>query len=147
MNLEQTDALVGLVISVCVLGGILVGWAKWLRPRYRRNRDRFVSAMDSLVGRDAVYDSITGKEIAPALPGMGVRMAQQEQQMQVLTDAVAKIAESHERLDDHERRLHKLEVAAVERVVTRAESAEAWRAIAAVAETQPPDADTPPELD
>jgi hypothetical protein len=43
------------------------------------------------------------------------------------------------RLDDHDRRLKRLEEGVVERVVTKAESAAAWRAVEAIA-SQPDDA-------
>jgi hypothetical protein len=62
--------------------------------------------------------------------------------MGVLTDAVAKLADSSLRLDDHEGRLKRLEEGVVERVVTRAESTAAWRAVEAIA-THPEHDDTP----
>lgn len=150
MDLEQTNALIGLGIGAATLLGIVIGWMKWVRPRIRKGVDQVTGVRDAILGREAIVDSITGKELAPALPGMGVRMAQQEavsklqqEQMTLLTDAVAKLANTHQRLDDHDRRLNALEAAAIERVATKAESVAAWRAVAAVAGDK--DVDEPTE--
>jgi hypothetical protein len=84
-------------------------WVRWIRPSYRSAKADFIAARDAVVGRDAVVDTITGRTLAPALPGVGVRLDKHEQQMDVLTNAVAKIADSHVRLEDHEARIAKLE--------------------------------------
>lgn len=95
---------------------------------------------DAILGRDPVTDSITGKELAPALPGIGVRMEHQERQMETLTQAVRTIADTQvtvaaiqQEVADHRGRIRRLEEATVERVVSRAESAAAWRAMEAAA--------------
>lgn len=133
----------GLVAVAAAIGALallgkyaLKGW------RWQRAFSRKATAIgDAILGRDAVVDSITGKEIAPPLPGMGVRMAHQEQQMEAITVAVTKLASQQEYLVDHERRIKALEDQAVERVVTRAESAAAWRAVEAVAKNDPPESE------
>ena len=109
---------------------------RWARPRYQRLASKVTGVFDAILGRDAVVDSITGKELAPPLPGMGVRMAHQEQQMELLAVTVTKLAnqQSHfqrleERVDSNTERIKALEDAQLERVVTRAESAQAWRTI------------------
>lgn len=140
MTLDETQTLVAIASSGAAVLAAAIGWLRWVRPRFRRVRADFVAARDSIVGRDPVMDTITGVERLPALPGIGVRMATTEQQLGVLTDAVAKIADSHVRLENHEERIARLEAASVERVVTKAESAAAWRAVEAVAQ-----ASTPPE--
>lgn len=138
-----------LIIGVCTAIVLLAGAYKVLwhgRRRGNGHRDPgLIKAIlrdlrggrDALLGRDAVVDTITGEERVPALPGIGVRMAHQEQQMELLTEAVAKLASTHTRLENHETRILKLEEAAVERVVTRAESAAAWRAMEAAALATP----------
>lgn len=131
MNLAEVSATTGLALSLCALLAVLGGWLRWIRPRWRNGRREITAVRDAILGREAQFDSITGKEISPALPGMGVRMAHQEQQMELITSAVARLAETHERLENHESRIKKLEDAAVERVVARAESAAAWRAMEA----------------
>lgn len=138
--IEGTNEAVALALGVAALLGVLVGWVRWVRPKIRRGRREVTAVRDAILGRDAITDSITGKEIEPALPGMGVRMAQQEQQMAIITDAVAKIADSHLRLESLESRVKVLEDARVERVVTQVESAQAWRAIANAHDADPNDA-------
>lgn len=135
--IEGTNEAVALALGITALLGVFVGWVRWVRPKIRNGRREVVAVRDAILGRDAIHDSITGKEIEPALPGMGVRMAHQEQQMQILTEAVAKIADSHLALENLEKRVKVLEDARMERVVSRAESANAWRAIAAAHEAGP----------
>lgn len=128
--------------AVVVLGsalGIIFGWLRWVRPRMRTAAREIAAVRDSILGREAVTDSITGAELSPALPGMGVRVAETERHLGVLAQAVATIAESHVRLEDHEARLVRLEEAAVERVVARAESTAAWAAMQAASESKPPE--------
>lgn len=139
--LDSTQALAGIAGSLVIILGGIGAWVRWVRPGYRRTKADFIAARDAVVGRDAIVDTITGKELAPALPGVGVRLDKQEQQMDLLTTAVAKIADSHVRLEDHEARIHALEAAAVERVVARAESAQAWRAMEKAIDSAPPPED------
>lgn len=117
------------VVAVGVLGG---AWLKYGRPKWRRFTSKLDAGFESIVGRDAIIDKASGREKAPAVPGIGVRMASVE-------DSLAILVSSQKRLDDHDHRIGKLEEAAVERIVTRADSALAWRAIRAVAENGGPD--------
>jgi hypothetical protein len=130
---DWTAAIIG---GSAVLG-IVIGWLRWVRPRLRHLFDQIGAVRDSILGREAVTDSITGAELAPALPGVGVRLAEQEKHLGILSEAVATIAQSHARLEDHEGRIVALEAAAVERVVTRAESAAAWAAMEAATKATP----------
>lgn len=59
-------------------------------------------------------------------------MALEKSQARLL-DAIAKLTEQNAIVADHERRISALELSAVERVVARAESAQAWRAVEAIA--------------
>ena len=67
--------------------------------------------------------------------------------MRLLTDAVSKIADSHRRLEHVEMRVDEiaedvavLKAGTMERIMARAESAQAWSAVEAIAKT-----DDPPE--
>jgi hypothetical protein len=129
-----------LVIVVGSALAVVAGWWRWVRPRWRAFRSKTTAALDSLVGRPAVVDTITGEERIPALPGIGVRMDMQEKQMASLTDTVAtlaKVVEHQSRLDgiseDHEKRITALEAARVEQALARKESTAAYRAIEAAA--------------
>jgi hypothetical protein len=132
-NADLLSKLLATVIGIATAVGVFL---RWVRPKMKQAASDIRAGRDALVGREPVFDSITGAELVPALPGIGVRMSTTEQQMGVLTDAVAKLADSSLRLDDHEGRLKRLEEGVVERVVTRAESTAAWRAVEAIA-TQP----------
>jgi hypothetical protein len=135
-NVPQPDSIQawgGAALTVVALLGVLVAWVRYVRPRLRNVSAQVVGVRDSILGREAIHDSITGREIVPALPGMGVRMAGLESAQAALMEAVAKLADEHIRLEDHERRIVALEVSGFERVVTRAESAQAWRAMEAIA--------------
>lgn len=156
MDLESTDALIGLGISAATLLGILVGWFRWVRPKIKSATDQVAAARDAILGREEIKDNITGRTLVPALPGLGVRMAyaedtlaHQQKQMDLLTDAVDRLANVQEQLNDLVRRVVALEAQSIERVATKAEAVAAWRAIERVAEGQPPVDDTidvPPEI-
>lgn len=142
--LDLLDDYTRIALAVAGLLAALVGWMRWVRPRWRRFRADSSDARDALIGRPAVRDSITGKELSPALPGIGSRMAVQEAQMQVMAQAVARLAESHDRLNDHQEQLddHQLRIAtleqgAAERIVSRVDSIAAWEAMQAAVEANP----------
>lgn len=136
-GLLQIDALSKALIGLMTVAGLVFGFYRWVRPRFASIGNDVRAGRDALVGRAAVFDSITGRELSPELPGIGVRMA-------TIETAVAILAESSGRLDSLEHRVESLEGAAVERVVAKVESAQAWRAVEAVANATPPDDETAP---
>jgi uncharacterized coiled-coil protein SlyX len=134
-HLTLGQAMAGFLLLTTVLGAVGAWW-KWLLPRWRDLVADVRKARDSIVGRDAIVDSITDEVRVPALPGIGVRMAHQEQQMELLTVTVTKLVDQQvhqqrleQRVDAHDNRIKKLEEAQVERVVSRVESTAAFRAI------------------
>lgn len=133
--LSDTQDWLTLFLAAGAVLSLIVGWVKVIRPRWHRGRSQFVAARDAIVGRDAVVDTITGVERSPALPGVGVRLANQEHHLGVLAEAVASIASSHHKLEDHESRILALEEATVERI--RADSAAAWGAMEAATKSTP----------
>jgi septation ring formation regulator EzrA len=102
----NTWAVVGSIAAVLV---VIVTFLKWVRPKIRRTKSDVVAARDSILGREAVVDTITGETIREALPGIGVRMANNEAQMERLTNAVATIAQSHLHMDSIARRVTQVE--------------------------------------
>lgn len=130
-----------IILTAAVIAALAALWKYGLKAwrAWRIARAKVTAVGDAILGREAVVDTITGKEIVPPLPGIGVRMAHQEQQMEAITAAVTRLASQHEALKDHESRISRLEDAAVERVVAKAESAAAWGAVEAIAKAQPPD--------
>lgn len=142
---------VELALALLTLLGIVVGWLKVVRPRIHSASRQVVAARDAVLGRDAIVDSITGEERAPALPGIGARMAHQEQQMELLAITVTKLVDQQahqlkleQRVDDHDNRLKQLEDQVIERVAAKAESVSAWRAVEAIAKHGDPSA---PEIE
>ena len=123
------------------------GWIKGFLQDVRGFRD-------AILGREAVVDSITREVIQPPLPGIGMRMAHQETQMTEMTRAVTQLAETHTQMAEVRTevkelgtRVSKLEEAVVERIVTKVESAAAWRAVEAASLATPDQiADEDPDL-
>lgn len=102
--LEQTSTLVTIASCLVAILAAVLGWLRWVRPRLHTAISRTGAALDTIAGRDAIVDNITGEVYSEALPSMGVRLASVE-------SAVALLAKQHQRLDDHERRIKRLEVA------------------------------------
>lgn len=155
--IDPTDAneYVTLALGIIALLGAVLAWIRWVRPRIRRGRAEITAVRHALLGREEIVDSITGKTIEPALPGIGTRMANQEQQMELLAVTVTKLVDQQvhqqkleERVDLHEARLVALEEQTIERVAAKAESISAWRAVEAVAKQTPdPDPAPAPEIE
>lgn len=135
--MNQFNETTGAILGGLALLGAIASWVRWLRPRWKERELDRIAQRDALIGRPPVYDSITRKEISPALPGIGQRMATME-------NAVAELAASNQRHESHEahlalhdREIADLKSAQVERIVTKAESAAAWRAVEAAALASP----------
>jgi hypothetical protein len=144
--LTQLDVTMKALIGALTLCGIVAGFFRWVRPGMKQVASDVRAGRDALVGRDEIKDSITGRVLVPALPGIGVRMASTENNLTELTVAVAKLADNDQRTTELEHWRAEVEqwrasvdAQTVERVVTRAESAAAWRAVEAVANGTPPD--------
>jgi hypothetical protein len=145
--ITNIDALSKALIGVMTLGALVFSFFRWVRPKMKQAASDIRAGRDALVGRDAIYDStVPGKILVPALPGIGVRMASTENNLTELTTAVAKLADNDQRTTDLEHWRAEVEAwratvdaQSVERVVTRAESAAAWRAVEAVANGTPPE--------
>lgn len=148
MDVNQTTAVVGLALGFIALVGTVVGVVRWARPRWRRAKSQGAAALYSLVGRDAIVEPISGREILPALPGIGVRMESVEiaqVKTQKTLEHVAALLESQREQDrriehvedavaDLGERVVTLENQALERVAAKAESVAAWRAVEAIAD-------------
>lgn len=115
--------------SLVVILGFVAAWFRWARPKWRGVKSDVVAGRDALLGREAVHDSITGKQIAPALPGIGQRVASLEESTSFIGSALSKLADTHARLDDHAVRIKRLEAATDERTLARTESIELLRTI------------------
>lgn len=135
----------GAVITVGAVVGVLAAGRRWARPKLKAFVADVRKIRDSILGREPQYDSITGEERVPELPGIGVRMAHievradtQDVRLDKITTALEKVADQTVAISDLQDRVTKLELAAVERVVGKAESIAAYRAIEAAHESHPP---------
>jgi hypothetical protein len=146
------NSAAGLILTISTLVAVLGGfYLRRVRPWLKEREQDRIAQRDALVGRPPVVDSITRREISPALPGIGQRMA-------TIEDMVAELVISDRRHSSHEqhlaahdkalathdqefadvdRRVKALEGAAVERVVSRAESTQAFRTIEAAIKATP----------
>lgn len=134
-----------LIIVICAASAALGGAGKWLigtkrKPGVLRRGHRDVRALrDTILGRDPVLDTITGHELSPAVPGLGARMADQDERLDRLTTVVETLADVHVRVDSLETRVTAIEAGAhLERIVGKVESAQAWRTMEAAITAEPP---------
>jgi cell division protein FtsB len=141
MPLDQTDALLGLALSTVALLAVAAGWLRWIRPRVHRGVRTWVAVRDSLVGREVQTESTTGRVIAPALPGIGLRLENIETSMARVADLLESQQRQDHRLeilehghDNHEHRIKQLEDQCIERIAAKAESVAAWRAVEKIAD-------------
>jgi len=145
-----TDDWAAVAGTASVLVAAAIGFRRRVIPWWRRVSGKFDAITETLVGREAIHDAATGKELVPAQPGLGVRIA-------TLEEGFSELAKQSHRMDTLERQmmqqgeqlqLHATEIAALkraetERIVTRAESAQMWRAVA----DGDPDLAPPPPAD
>ena len=146
--LEHLNAVVAAASGVLALAGAIYA----LLTRERRKKGRlswwrelrrdFRAGRDALVGRDPVVDSITGRELAPALPGIGQRMANVETALVTMADQGKRLSDLEIVVASHTVEIESLKAQALERVVTRAESTQALRTIEVAIQADPP-ADLP----
>lgn len=127
MSLDLIAVLVGIAVG---LSALLGGWWRWVRPRYRKAKRTVAAVTETLVGRDAITDPSTGRELVPAQPGLGVRMATMEEAIVRLSHMDGRVTAVETTVGEHTRQIAELRDARIERLVTQAESAQAWRAMA-----------------
>lgn len=130
------------------LGGLLVmvaGGLRWARPKWRQFKNDALGARDALVGREAIIDRASGREVAPAIPGIGHRMATVEQVLVTLVDNEHRLSAAEDAISSLRADVTRLDAAYVERIVTKAESASAWRAVEAAIDATPDHIDVKPD--
>lgn len=129
MTLPTPDAL-QIALTATTLAAVWIGWAKIVGPRLRRGWDRVVGTFQAIAGRDAIIDKVSGKEVSPAVPPLGEQLSTINDTMSKLVAVIESNHDAHVRLDNHEGRISELEAARLERLVSQAESAHMWRAVA-----------------
>lgn len=118
--------------TIALLTLIGIGIAIW-RSKSRR---RMNAVADAILGQEEVTDS-TGGIIRRGEPGLVHRVTQVEVAIVEFRHAIALFTEAQHRIDQLEQRVKTLEDDRVERIVTKAESAQMWRAVAE-ANVEPP---------
>jgi hypothetical protein len=150
VSLSQTATSLGIVLAVATLVGLWLTHYKVVRPWWRKLKRDVVGGRDVLVGRPAIIDPVTKKEIAPALASLGERLDSNQTEINGTLRDIVSLLESQRQQqrwnEAMETRVTLLESGAVERIVTKAESASAWRAVEAVANGHTEPADDDPEL-
>lgn len=127
--LEAAAAVIALGGAVTVVYKLIT----WARPRLQRlSRDAF-AARDAIVGRDPVVDSITGRELAPALPGIGQRLATVEEALVVLAEDRTRLNHVEVTVATHTEQIAQLQAGMLERLAARVESTSAFAAMEAIA--------------
>lgn len=123
------DTLGTVVGSLAGLFTILGSWWRWGRPRWKRFWWRLDGTLDAINGREEYVDSASGTTV-PALPPLTTRVALIETAIVEFRHNTALYTELAKRVDVHDHEIRALKEAQVERLVTRAESAQMWRAVA-----------------
>lgn len=129
MNLPSLDS-VNWTLGILGIGVIL--WGIWRS----KARQRLSAALDALIGREEVTDR-SGKVIAPAQPGAMHRLETMEAAVTTLAEVVtdqratrAEVTTLRGEVSALHQRVGVLEDARAERIITQAESAHMWRAVA-----------------
>lgn len=135
MTAEQVTVIVG---AIAILGA-LVTFTRWARPRWRSLTQTLVAIRDTFLGRDAIRDSITGREIEPAQPSMGIRLANVETGLTELVRQDARLTHVEGEIDNLKDDVASLKDARIERVVTQAESAAMLNMVERLHEVDRPD--------
>lgn len=135
MNIDTMQTLALAISATLAALGII-----WLRLRstgvkLRRFWSKIDSAMDTLNGRGEILHPDTGSVLVEATPGLGVRLAHIE-------FAIVSLSETHAALKNLTVRVDSIDTRLTDHLTdtdtAREEASEMWRAIAAVAEAEPP---------
>lgn len=134
MNLDSAYTALATFALIVTL---LAGWVKWARPRLTEHLRRERAKDDAILGRPPVLDSITGKELAPAVPALGVRLSNIEGVIVRLAESdaerkiiITQLTRHDRQIENLDARITRVEEGQLERIVTKAESAQMWRAVA-----------------
>lgn len=137
--MPQPDAvpLVAWIFTAGALVTLLAATYRKVRPWWKEMGRDVRAGRDALIGREAIVHPETGRELAPAVPGIGARMANVETAIVAIAQQQKDIAGLQATAANHDSRIGKLELAAVERVVGKAESTAAFHAIEAALKATP----------
>lgn len=127
-NILAALGVAGAIVTILGGGGVL-GWWWRKQPERERDRERNAAVADAILGEPEVTDR-SGEVIQPARPGLVHRVGTVEEAVIKMGDLAALITEALRRIDTVDARVQVLERATVERLLTKAESAAMWKAVA-----------------
>lgn len=132
---EFWSGLEGWMQSVVLLGlcvATLYAFFKWARPRVRNLFSDLRAIRDTLVGRPAQRDTITGRPIP------GTERAAIGDRMDEVASSVKTLIENNQRLDDHERRIERIEdTLSIDRRLDKIESVQLLRTMETAIQSDP----------
>lgn len=123
--------------------GFLAAFLKWVKPitRAKAVSSDLRAIRDTLVGRPAMRDSITGAIIpGTARPSIGQRMDDMAESVKKLADASTRLDAHDARFKDHDKRLSRIEDAlSIDRRLDKIESVQLLRTIETAVQADPGD--------
>jgi hypothetical protein len=66
--ISDADLLSKLLATLLTILTAIFAFFRWVRPKMKQAASDIQAGRDALIGREAIFDSITGKELVPALP-------------------------------------------------------------------------------
>lgn len=114
--------------------GFIAAFLKWVKPieRYKSLKSDLRAFRDTFAGRPAMRDSITGRII----PGTARRSI--GERVDDMAESVKTLVENNQRLDDHEKRIERIEDALhIDRRLDKIEAVQLLRTIETVAQAEP----------
>lgn len=142
----RTDTLEVVVLvgaAAAVVAGLVRVLVRRVFPAIRSTWQRFNAALDTVVGRPPIVDPVTSKVIAPELPPLGHWISGVDETLALLVQQNVTVTNLQTRVGRLEDWREQMDRDRLERIVTRAESARAWEA---VAEAQRNDTGQEPEV-
>lgn len=91
-----------LIIAFGAAAAVVWSFLKWVWPLGKTGAHVLIAFRNAVLGTEEVRHPDTGRVVVPAQPGIGSRMA-------TLEVAVTELVRNNRRLDDHERRIARLE--------------------------------------
>lgn len=124
-----TEVAVGISALAAAVAVVYTAWRK-ARMGWQAGKQDMNAFKDAILGREEILHPETGVVLAPAVPGVGARMA-------TIEDAVVKMADTHLQVEDLRDRVSVLEKKDLERAMARTESIELMRTIDAAIRSTP----------
>ena len=123
----MSDAAATLTIIALAFGLIGAAYATW--RRFHPAVQRASAALDAIIGKPAITDR-GGQIMEPAQPGLVHRVATVEEAVVEFRHMVGLLTETQHAITNLDSRVKSLEDGRLEKLVSHAEAAQMWRAVA-----------------